>query len=237
MGQVASFHLISARPWDAPVVLARLATDRRALRAVDGLQFFRLLGTGRGSGTGPSIEAHRSALFAVWRDDVALDRFLTAHPLPARWRSAREHWSVGLRVVRARGAWGGFALTTTTTTPGDEPAGPVAVLTRASIRPGATVAFLRSSRSLRGAARADPGNRAVVGVGEWPIGRLGTFSVWDDAAAARRFAAGQVDHLAAGDAARRDAWFTEELFATFAPDRSQGTWDGIDPVGDVVDRR
>ena len=55
MGQVASFHLVSARPWDAPVVLARLATDRRLLGAADGLVFSRLLGTGRGSGTGPSI--------------------------------------------------------------------------------------------------------------------------------------------------------------------------------------
>lgn len=229
MGPIASFHLISERRRHQPLVMARLLTDRQVLRRVDGLRFARTLGTGRSNDTGPSIDLGRSALFALWRDEAALAAFLADHPLPARWREAAEHWSVGLRPVHSTGSWRGVEIPVVPA-PNIDAAGPVAVLTRASIRAGATVPFLRAGRATAATLHSSGGLRAVVGIGERPFGRLGTFSVWRDRSAASAYAVENVEHRRATVQARRGGWFTEELFTTFAPICSEGTWAGIDPV-------
>lgn len=233
MGPVASFHLITERSWRQPLVLARLVGDRRALADVDGVLFARTLGTGRGSNTGPSVDARRSAVFLVWRDGAAVESFLADHPLPGRWRSSAEHWTVLLRPVATTGTWAGCSLPG----PVGEVApvdGPVAVLTRASIRPGATLPFLRASRATAIGGRTGrevAGLRAIVGIGERPVGRLGTFSVWSDRVAATAFAHDDSEHAAVVQLARRRRWFSEELFATFSPIRTEGSWAGVDPFG------
>ena len=214
------------------MALARLGLDRPRLGRVDGLEFVRLLGTGRGTDTGPSVDPRRTAMFATWRDERDLEHFLATHAIARRWDRAAEAWHVRLLAVRGHGRWGDLcadALPTAALAVADT-GGPVVVLTRASIRPGARRRFVRSSRSFGDVTGSAFGCRAVVGVGERPIGRLGTVSVWDSAAAARDFALQHADHVAAMGAARAGDWFTEELFATFAPTGSSGTWDGHDPL-------
>ena len=227
-----SFHLVTERRGRQPIALARLGLDRPRLARVDGLEFVRLLGTGRGTDTGPSIDPARTAMFALWRGERDLERFLASHAIARRWERAGEAWHVRLLAVRAHGRWGDLtadALPAAGAAIADA-GGPVVVLTRASIRPGATREFVRSSRSFGAAAGSAPGCRAVVGVGERPVGRLGTVSVWDSSTAAGAFAHEHADHVAAMGAARAGRWFREELFATFAPTGASGTWSGHDPL-------
>lgn len=214
--------------------MVRLGLDRRRLRSVAGLSFSRTLGTARGTNTGPSIDARRSALFAVWRDEAALDRFLTTDPIARRWDGDEEAWHIRMRLLGGHGCWGDLDISELGRPDSGDHArlAPVAVLTRATIRPSATVRFTRASRSFGGATARAPGNLAVVGIGERPVGRLGTFSLWTNHDAAKRFATTDRDHLAAMRQARAEGWFADELFAVFRPIRSTGSWDGRDPLGD-----
>lgn len=231
MGRVASFHLVRERRWRAPLVLARLGLDRRRLRVVDGLVFWRLLGTARADETASSSDLRRSALFAVWEDEEALDRFLDRHPITRRWEDAEEAWHVRLRGAGGHGAWRGVAVLEGLER-GDA-SGPVAVLTRADVRPRSWRAFTRASRRVGPEVRAAPGLLAVVGIGEVPVARLGTFSLWASLDAALAFATKVPEHREVVRRTRAGDWYGEELFARFEPYASAGTWGGRDPLCDA----
>lgn len=232
MGRIASFHLVSEPAWRAPVAMARLGTDRLRLRRVPGLRFARLLGTARGSSTASGADLRRTALFAVWESASALDAF-EAGPLGRR--AARtvarggEAYTVRLALIRGRGRWGGSdPLDGMVGANGS--AGPLAVLTRAVVRPRAWHRFRGVGRPVSDEVNRAPGLLAVVGIGEAPIGLQATFSLWSDAAAVTAFARGRPEHRAVVRRTRQEGWYGEELFARLAPLESSGTWDGADPL-------
>lgn len=229
---VASFHLVREPAWRAPVALARLGTDLLRLRGTPGLRFARLLGTGRGA-TAMGADLARTALFAVWAGPAALAAFENG------WfaeRAARvgaaggEAFGVRLALLSGHGRWGGRdVLAELRPSPVPRPGGPVAVLTRATVRPSRWHRFRGSrppvSHELAGAS----GLRAAVAVGEAPVGLQATFSIWSDAAAVAAFARSP-EHRAVVRRTRDEGWYGEELFARFTPLGTTGTWDGRNPL-------
>jgi heme-degrading monooxygenase HmoA len=207
--------------------MAHLATDRQRLRRTEGLRFWRLLGTGKGSDTGPAADLRRTALFAVWEDEDALDQFHAESSVSRRWATLPEQWHVRLRLISGHGSWRGVdvldGLTTGTET------GRIAVVTRADVRQSAWLAFRAAGPDVSAELQDAPGLLAVAGVGELPVGRLGTFSLWADLASMRAFARSAV-HADVVRRTRADEWYGEELFARFEPYASSGTWDGFDPL-------
>jgi hypothetical protein len=236
---VASFHLVREPAWRAPVALARLGTDRLRLRATPGLRFARLLGTGTGAAaTGADLA--RSALFAVWESAEALAAFENGNEDGGGWfgtRAARvrarggEVYALRLALLSGHGRWGGrdvLADLQPARPPGE---GPVAVLTRATVRPSRWHRFRASRPPVSAELAAAPGLRAAVAIGEAPVGLQATFSLWADAAAVSAFARSP-RHRDVVRRTRREHWYGEELFARFAPLGSAGTWDGRDPLTD-----
>jgi hypothetical protein len=229
MSGVASFHLVRERPGRAPLALARLGIDRPRLRRTPGLVFWRLLGTGRGSDTGPGADLRRTALFAVWQREADLDRFLDRSSIAGRWEGAAESYHVRLRAGGGHGTWRGFdVLGALEPARGDVRT--IAVVTRAVVHRTAWRAFARAGRPVSAEVNRSPGLLAVCGVGEAPVGRQATFSLWESRAAARSFAYSQPEHRAVVRRTRAEGWYGEEMFAWFEPYASAGTWDGRDPL-------
>lgn len=254
MARVASFSLTRYPRFRLGTGITRVPIERFEVRSAPGLVVGKVLGTGRGNSTTLAADLRRWATFAVWEDDDACSEFL-ASPTAARWRAdGAETWTVRLApLAGARGRWGGVAPFEDRAPFGDRAPfddedraassegsgggraadghrGPVAVLTRASIRWRRLGAFYGAVPAVDRDLAAADGLVRSVGVGEWPVARQGTFSLWRSAADLARFAYRRPDHAGVVRRTRDEAWYAEELFARFSPYASSGTWDGHDPL-------
>jgi hypothetical protein len=198
-----------------PRVLLRMALDPRRLRAMPGVRFAKVLGTGTGNGFGPGdADLTRWTALTVWDDEAAAARF-DAGPLARAWgRIAVSSARIDLTPVVSRGSWSGVE-------PFGAPAGgaidgPVLALTRARLRPARALTFWRSVPPVAAALAGAPGLLARFGVGEAPIGWQGTVSVWRSATDLISFAYRQPEHRAVVDRTPLAGWYAEELFARFA---------------------
>lgn len=226
------------QPWSSEVALllladiapaarlwgwSRFVVGRYPLRRVPGLRFFKVLGSGHEAGFGLRPSASRQGFFGLFDDDASAARFL-ADPqggLAYRLR-ADEFFCVRLRTCSSRGSWAGQRLALGAPPPAQ---GPIAALTRASIRPAAAVDFWRHAPPSERALEAAEGCRLVSAIGEAPLLRQATFTVWDSAAAMDRYARTGA-HLEAIRAAQRGHHFSESLFARFVPYAAEGCWRG-----------
>lgn len=200
-----------------------LALGRYRWRREPGLVFSKSLGSGFEGGFGVRPSGSRQGLFCVFEDEAAADRFLASSRFLAAYRArALEHVSLKLRVCSSRGSWSGRALAPATPPPA---AGPVASLTRASIRPASAMRFWRKAPPAERALETAPGCMLAVGLGEAPLLRQATFSVWESAAAMDAYARSGA-HLEAIRAAYRERYFSESMFVRFVPGELRGVWKG-----------
>ncbi|MGI4736371.1 MAG: spheroidene monooxygenase [Janthinobacterium lividum] len=212
--------------------LAQMGTSPRLLQRVPGLRFFQLLGSGAANGFGFLPNLDRYGLLAVWETAAAATAFFQAHPLWAEYaRRSHETWTAELAPLRAHGLWNGV-------NPFDyqaeinslPPAGPVAVLTRASIRLRRAPRFWRYVEPTSRALAEAPGVRLAIGLGELPLVRQATFSIWDSAEVMQQYAYRDVRHREVIQLTRHENWYSEELFARFRVLGSRGTVDGRAPL-------
>lgn len=190
-----------------------------------GLKTVKLLGSGARNGFSiwPNFGVY--ALLGVWEDKAAADAFFSTH---AWWRQAEERSCERLTVYMypcaAHGQWAG-----------EEPfhpqvpfvaEAPLAVITRATIRPRHVWRFWREVPRVSAAIENRPGELLSIGVGEYPLFMQATFSLWSSAQAMLDYAYHSAEHREMVRKTREIGWYQEELFARFRPYRTEGQWEG-----------
>ncbi len=201
----------------------RIAFSRWLPEQVRGLRFMKTLGSGREGGFGLAPSASHQALFCLFSDAEAAAEFKATSPLVERYRQRSEEClMLTLTPSTSRGSWDGVSLSQGKPIPQHAP---VAALTRASIRTLAAPAFwLHAPGAQRDLAHAD-GCDIAIGLGEAPLLRQATFSLWRDANAMNAYARAGA-HQEAIRAAWQHQFFSESMFVRFFPLSIQGSWKG-----------
>lgn len=218
------FERKAARLW----ALGMMGAARLSLPRVPGIGFWKLCGSGTGEGFTPLPNTAVYAILATWPDiDTARNAIQTAR-IFERYRShASESWTVFLETASVRGKWSGKAPFTASGTP---VTGPLAALTRATIKPAVALKFWQRVPDISKMIGADRNVAFKIGIGELPLLHQITFSIWPDAQSMADFARTNGPHAAAIKAVRDGNWFSEELYARFAIRGETGTWGGTSPL-------
>ena len=220
------FDGLAARVW----AFAMMGLARPAMARVPGIGFWKLCGSGVGEGFTPIPNFGVYAILCTWPDLDTARNALSDTPVFARYRArASEHWTLYMTTDSARGQWSGVSPF--------EPArvdstGPLAALTRATIKPGILARFWGRVPNISAVIGKDPNVVFKIGIGEVPWLHQVTFSIWPDAARMANFAR-TGPHAEAIRAVRDEGWFREELYARFTLLHDEGTWGGTSPLAQL----
>ena len=212
-----------ARAW----AFVQMGAARWPLSRTPDIGFWKLCGSGVGEGFTPIPNTAVWAILATWPShDIARER-VTSAPVFTRFRKrADEDWTIFLETRSVRGEWSGKEPFQAETGSND---GPLAALTRATIRPRTALRFWGRAPDISKVIGTDPNVIFKIGVGEVPWLHQVTFSIWPDAQTMAGFAR-TGPHAEAIRAVRDEGWFSEELYARFALLSDMGSWDGRSPL-------
>jgi spheroidene monooxygenase len=220
---VACLVLARLRPAHWPWGWSRIAFSRWLPEKASGLRFMKTLGSGRHGGFGLAPSASHQGVFFLFSDQQSAHDFMAKSPLLARYRERSEECLlVSLLPSTSRGSWDGVALASGEPIP---QGAPIAALTRASIRPLAAAAFWRHAPDAQRDLAHAEGCQLAIGLGEAPLLRQATFSLWRDANAMDAYARNGA-HQEAIRAAWKHQFFSESMFVRFSVGSLQGTWNG-----------
>lgn len=218
------FDSVLDRLW----ALAQMGAARLSLPRTPGIGFWKLCGSGSGEGFTPVPNTAVYAILATWPNEATARRQTTSAPVWARYRDrADEDWTVFLGPTSVRGQWSGQTPFVADSAPTQ---GPLAALTRATIRPSRAVKFWKHEPAISDMIGRDPNVLFKIGIGEVPLMQQVTFSIWPDAESMAEFARRGGPHAAAIKAVREGDLFAEELYARFAVLGDHGTWEGRRPL-------
>ncbi len=221
-GQVAVFLLADIQPQHRLWGYARFVIQRFFMRGVVGLVFSKVMGSGFEGGFSLRPSGSRQALFCLFDDEVSADQFLNSDIASSYAERSREFCTAKLRAYSCKGTWAGQAIQVTAEAP---LSGPIATLTRASIKPLSALRFWRMQPASELSLNQASGCLLATGVGEAPFFRQATFSLWTGVDAMNTYARTGA-HLAAIKAANAGSFFSESMFARFVPLSLVGSWRG-----------
>lgn len=201
---------------------------RPAMRRLPGVGFWKLCGSGTGEGFTPVPNTAVYSILATWPDETTAREQTRSAAIYRRYRSrASESWTVFLGPVSARGEWSGTSPFEPSAVPDH---GPIAALTRATLRPLKAIRFWRRVPDISQVIGDDENVLFKIGIGEVPLMHQITFSIWPDTQAMADFARVDGPHARAIRAVRDGNWFREELYARFRILGDAGTWQGQKPL-------
>lgn len=212
-----------------PFAFVSMAIFRLPLLLNRKCSFFKLMGCGRKGTFDLKPDLQQWALLASWDDRDSFNDYLNSSFIASYWKYfAKEVYTILCQPVSSHGSWDGhnpFQVTAK-----EELTGPVAVLTRATIRLNRLKHFWRNVGAVADIMKKSPGYITSFGIGEAPFFLQATFSLWDSLEEVKSFAYRSAEHAEVIKKTRQENWYSEELFARFKPLATFGTLNGIDTL-------
>ena len=212
-----------------PFAFLAMAIHRLPLMLNKKCSFWKLMGSGKNGSFDKKADLQQWGLLAVWSNENDLQKFLKTSFISSWWRLfATETYTIVCQPITSHGTWDGkepFGKAQNSAYNG-----PVAVLTRATIRFNRLKNFWANVDKVADLMAHSKGYITSFGIGEAPLYRQATFSVWESLDDVKAFAYQSEEHRDVIQKTRDENWYSEELFARFKPIASFGTLKGEDPL-------
>jgi heme-degrading monooxygenase HmoA len=229
---IVSLTIVRYRKSLVPFALLAMAVHRLPLMLSKKCSFWKLLGSGRNGTFDLQPDWQQWGLLAVWDDRKAFNNFYNNSFINTWWNNfTTEKWTVLCEPLQSHGKWDGRE-------PFGKPdakviTGPVAILTRATIKLNRLNRFWSNVDNVANIMIKAPGFITSLGVGEAPIYRQATFSIWKSIEDVKAFAYTSKEHAEVIKKTRSENWYNEELFARFKIVDSFGTINDKNPLDGI----
>lgn len=186
------------------------------LYSVDGLQFFKLLGTGSKGGFSMFPDFSTYVFLSVWESLEHATHFYENSPFYTAYKDKAARCRVlHLGCIQSHGLWGAINPFKPDQDAAKNNDQKIVVLTRANVRWSRLIAFWRhvplAGKSIAGSS----GVLFYKGIGEWPLVQQATISIWNDLEAVKNYAYKQPIHSSIVKKTLKNKWYGESLFSRF----------------------
>ena len=201
----------------------RLGHDQ--LKNIDGLTFYKILGSGAKNGFSAKPNFGTYILLCVWETESQAETFFAENIFFKEYQErSSELMTVYMHSAEVHGTWdekqpfqknAELAM--------DKP---IIVLTRARIRFRKILLFWSRVGSVSQSLENYEGLVLSIGVGEWPLIQQATISIWKTQQEMMDYAYKNPKHREVVMLTRKLNWYKEEMFARFIPYKFLGVWEG-----------
>ncbi|MDB5120799.1 MAG: hypothetical protein JWN56_2017 [Sphingobacteriales bacterium] len=226
---VVSLTIVRYRKLYIPFALLAMALHRIPL-CFSNFGFWKLMGCGKNGTFDLQPDWQQWALLITWKEEADFDRFYKSSFIAWWWRKfTQEQWTILCAPFASHGKWDGkqpFDLSPEL----KYQSGPIAVLTRATIRFSKLKRFWSNVKNVANVMSKSSGYITSFGIGEAPFFLQATFSIWENMEDIRNFAYKSPEHSLVIKQTRDENWYSEELFARFIPLKTYGHLNGQNPL-------
>jgi hypothetical protein len=189
------------------------------LKSVEGLQFFKFLGTGGGSGFSLTPDFSTYAFLGVWNDRSQYNDCMNEHPVFLQYKEkASSQRELVLSPVNSHGKWSGKNPFKTPEIPKssfEDSNLKAVVITRATLRWNRLLSFWKVVPAASRAINNAQGVSYFKGIGELPFIQQATVSIWESFEAVNTFAYKGKEHATIVKKTKQKKWYKEDLFSRF----------------------
>jgi hypothetical protein len=214
-----------------PFAFLAMAVHRLPLSINKNISFYKLMGSGKNGTFDKVPDLKQWAVLAVHKNDPKNENAALYGKFVTSWwkRLGCETFTIFLEPLEGHGNWDGkqpFGPLA-----GDPSFnGPVATLTRATIRLNKLKYFWQHVAPVANKMNAAEGFIMSAGIGEVPWIKQATFTVWQNKQHMKDFAYKMKEHTEVIRKTREQRWYKEEMFIRFKITGSTGTLRGINPL-------
>ena len=202
--------------------LGRMGNAPLKHTAIDGLSFWKPLGSGSGNGFSIKPDFSTYGLITVFESEAHADTFINSEVILEYKQDALAYSHIFMHTIKTQGAWGGSNPFIKNSAINFENNSPIAVITRATIKPQLALRFWKIVPKVSKSMENFRGLIYSKGIGEWPIFMQATFSVWENIEAMKAYAYNNLYHAEMIKKTKELDWYSEELFARFKPYKVYG---------------
>lgn len=202
------------------------------------ISFFKLMGCGKNGTFDKHPDWQQWGIFSVYKSPLQFEALTVSTVIQhlygkfiSKWYRLFncEIWTIFLEPIEGHGRWnrtepfGPLAKQSAYN-------GPIAILTRATIRISKLKAFWQNVDGVAKEMVKARGFITSIGIGELPYIKQATFSLWETKDAMKQFAYQLKQHAEVIQKTRKENWYSEELFVRFVPLKTLGTIRRTDPL-------